>query len=269
MSGLELIPIVTGIICAIGATRGMISGKRKDRDRAGREHRSDRDYRDGRSSRRSRARGRSNDRSSRSISLSRDTLHSITFRYKSHSQRRWSNSSSERRRSKTPHTRRSTPNRRSSHARRYRSSSHDGKRRDRRSRNRLRGDARASRLIMVSPDEEVPRLDFCNGRVDRIRVGPPDDAHVRYVYICNCCSLEVVKDRITSWHQFLPSDRGKVKLHRNFILRSHEARDGKFGCMLCPRWTTGYKSLVFHLEKHRYADLENVVPEEEWMGSED
>ena len=262
MSGLEAIPIVTGIVCAVGAAKSLISGKKKDRGRAGRDHGDDRDYRGGRHSRRSRSRRRSTSRSSRNFSLSRDTPHSIAFKYRSRSRSRWSESSSERSRSRIPRSRRSRPSRRSSRRRRPRSSSCNGKR-------RLHRDDRAGRLIKPSPYDEAPHLEFCNGNVERIRTWFSDSSVMRDIYICKRRNLEIAKPGIPSWHRFSPSDRGKVGLHKSFILRSHEARDGKFGCMICHRWMTGYKSLVFHLMNHRYTDLENVVPESEWNGSED
>ena len=262
MSGIEAIPIVTGIVCAVGAAKSLLSGKKKDRARERHHDWDDRRYRNGRHSKRSRSRRRSNSRSSRTFSLNRDTPHSIAFRYKSRSRSRWSDSNSERSRSKALYSRRSRPNRRSSRQQRHRSSSHNGQR-------YLYGEDRASRLVNPSPYDEVPRLDFCNGRVDRIRMGRPDGSLMRDVYICKRCNLEILEPGIPSWHRFEANDRGEVSLHKNFILRSHEARDGRFGCMICYKWVTGYKSLVRHLMNHRYADLANVVPESEWKGSDD
>ena len=262
MSGIEAIPIVTGIVCAVGAAKSLLPGKKKDRGRERHDDWDDRRYRDGRHSKRSRSRRRSNSRSSRTFSLSRDTPHRIALRYKSRPRSRWSDSDSERRRSKASNSRRSRPNRRSSRQHIFRGSGRNGQR-------HLHGKDRASRLVMPSPYDEVPRLDFCNGRVDRIRMGRPDGSIMRDVYICKRCNLEIVEPGIASWHRFEADDRGEVSLHKNFILRSHEARDGQFGCMLCHKWVTGYKSLVRHLMNHRYADLANVVPESEWRGSED
>ena len=262
MSGIEAIPIVTGIVCAIGAAKSLLSGKKKDRGRERHVERDDRRYRDGRHSKRSRSRGRSSSRTSRSFSLNRDTPHSIAFRYKSRSRSRWSDSNSERSRSKAFRSRRPRPKRRSSRPQGYRSSSHNGQR-------HLHSKNRASRLVMSSPYDEVPRLDFCNGRVERIRMGSPDGSLMKDVYICKRCNLEIVEPGIASWHRFEADDRGEVSLHKNFILRSHEARDGQFGCMICYKWMIGYKSLISHLMNHRYADLANVVPESEWRGSED
>ena len=262
MSGIEAIPIVTGIVCAIGAAKSLLSGKKNKRGRKRHDNWDDRKYRDGRHSKRSRSRTRSYSRSSRTFSLSRDTPHSMAFRYKSRSRSRWSDSNSERSHSKALRSRRSRPNRRSSRQQYYQSSSHNGQR-------HLHGEDRTSRLVMPSPYDEVPRLDFCNGRVDRIRMGSPDGSLMRDVYICKRCNLEIVGPGIASWHRFEANDRGEVSLHKNFILRSHEARDGQFGCLICHKWVTGYKSLVRHLMNHRYADLANVVPESEWKGSED
>ena len=262
MSGIEAIPIVTGIVCAIGVVKSLLSSKRNDRGRARHDDWDDRRYRDGRHSKRSRSRRRSNSRSSRTISLSRDTPHSIAFRYKSWSRSRWSDSNSERSRSKASHSRRLRPNRRSSRQQGYRSSSHNGQR-------HLHGEDRASRLVMPSPYDEVPHLNFCNGRVDRIQMERPDGSLIRDVYICKRCNLEIVEPGIKSWHRFEANDRGVVSLHKNFILRSHEGRDGQFGCIICYKWMTGYESLVRHLTNHRYADLANVVPASEWKGSED
>ena len=268
MSGLEAIPIVTGIVCAVGAAKSLFWGKKNDRGRIGREQRDERNYRDGRHSRRSRSRRRSSSRTSRTISLSRDTPHSIVFKYRSRSESQLFDSSRNRICSRTPHSRRSSPHRKSSRRRRHRSSNHDGQRRNRRNSERLHSDDRAPRLIMPSPYDEAPHLDFCNGRVDRVRRGFPDGSYLTDIYVCKRCNLEIVGSGIASWHKFLPSDRGEVKLHKNFILRSHEARDGKFGCMLCHRWMPEFRSLVLHLRNHRYADLEDVVPESEWIGSE-
>ena len=262
MSGIEAIPIVTGIVCAIGAAKSLLSGKKKDRGSERHDDWDDRRHRDGKHSKRGRCRRRSNNRSSRSFSLSRDSPHSITFRYKSRSRSRWSDSNSERSRFKASHSRRSRTNRRSSRQQCYRNSSHNGQR-------HLHGEDRESRLVMPSPYDAVPRLDFCNGKVEEIRMGRPDGSLMRDVYICKRCNLEIVEPGIASWHRFEPNDRGEVSLHKNFILRSHEARDGQFGCMICYKWVTGYKRLVRHLMKHRYADLANVVPESEWEGSED
>ena len=261
MSGLEAIPIATGIVSAIAAAKSLWPGRKNEKRRVRFDDRNDRSHRDGRHSRRGRARERSSSRSSRAFSLRRDSPHSIAFSYESRSQSRWSGSNSERIRSKGSR-RISYPNRRSSRRRRHRSSSYNGKR-------CLYDDDRARRRIMPSPDEEAPRLDFCNGRVDKIQRKSPNGSHTRDVYICKDCNLEIVKFGIRSWHRFLANDRGEVDLHKNFILRSHEARDGKFGCRICPSWFKGYKSLVFHLMDHRYSDLENVVPESEWKGSED
>ena len=259
MSGVEAIPIVTGIVCAVGAAKGLITGKKKKR---GRDPVDYQNYRDGRHSRRSHTRRRSSSRLSRTVSLSRDTPHSIAFRYKSRSRSRLSHDSGERNRSKTPRPRRSSPERRSFRRRRYRSSSRDRER-------RLLDDNRACRLITPSPYDEAPRLNFCNGTVERIRIELPDGSLIKDSYVCRRCNLEIVEPGISSWHRFLASDRGEISLHKNFILRSHEARDGKFGCHICRRWLTGYKSLVSHLMDHRYTDLENVVPKNEWQGSED
>ena len=264
MSGLELIPIVTGIVCAVGAAKGLISGKKRDRDRGrdreGRSQRDDRNYPDGRHCRRSRSRRRSTSKSSREISLSRDTPHSVVFRWKSRTESQYfDDSSSDRIDTRTPHFRRSSPSRRSSRRRcRHRSSSHGGRRRNRRSRERQ----------MLYEDDALPRSVLCNGRVDQIQ--NRSSYATKDTYICQRCNLEIVDSGIASWHVFFPRDRGEVKIHKNFILRSHEARDGKFGCPLChDRWMPGYRSLVLHLRKHRYAELENVVPENEWIGSED
>lgn len=269
MSGLELIPIVTGIVCAVGAAKSLMSGKKNDRSRAGRNRRDGGSYRDGRHSMRSRSRGRSSSRTSRTMSLSRDTPHSVAFRWKSRSQSRWSDSRSERSRSKPPRSRRSSPKRRSSRGRRCRSSSRDGQRPRRRSYERLDGDDQIRRLTMPLTYDEAPRLGFCKGRVDRRQVTFLNGRQVREMYVCNGCNLEIVEPGIASWHRFSPRDRGEVTLHKDFILRSHEAQDGKLGCMLCGKWMTGYKRFVSHLSKHRYTDLVHTIPQSEWKGSKD
>ena len=270
-----MVPIVTGIVCAFGAAKSLMSVKRNDRSRAGRDRGDDRSYRDdrhsmhGRHSRRSRSRGRCSSRNSRTISLSRDTPHSVAFRWKSRSQSHWSDSNSERSRSKPPRSRRSSPKRRSSRGRRYRSSSRDGQRSKRRSYERLHGEDRTRRLTMPLTHDEAPPLGFCRGRVDRVQVTFPNGKHVRGMYVCNGCHLEIVEPGISSWHQFWPRDGGEVTLHKDFILRSHEAQDGKFGCILCGKWMTGYKRLVSHLSNHRYTDLVHEIPQGEWKGSKD
>ena len=263
VTGIEVIPVVAGIVCAVAAAKGLSPGKKNDRSRAGHDHWDDRYYRPGTHTRRSRARGGSSGRSSRALSLSRDTPHSIAVRWDSQSQSQWFNSGSERIRSKTPRSRRSSPRRR------YRSSSRDGKRPKRRNHESLHGDDRARRLTMPLPYDEAPPLEFCDGKVERKQSRTPDGSRVREMYVCNGCNLGFEEPRIAPWHRFSPRDQGEVALHKNFILRSHEARDGKFGCILCHRWMTGFKSMVFHLSDHRYADLENVVPDSEWKGSED
>ena len=262
MSGIEIIPIATGIVCAVGAMMSLLTSKRTDRGRERHDNRDDRTHRGGRHSKRSRARGRSNSRSSRMLSLSRDTPHSIAFRYKSRSRSRWSDNNSERSRSKPSYSQRSRPKRRSSRHQYHRSSSHNGQR-------HLYSENQPRRLVMPSPYDEVPRLDFCNGRVDMIRRRRSDGSIIRDIYVCKRCNLEIVEPGIASWHRFEAKDRGEVSLHKNFILRSHEARDGHFGCMICYKWVTGYKSLVRHLMNHSYADLANVALESEWKGSED
>lgn len=266
---------MTGIVCAVGAAKNLMSRKKKDRNRAGRDRGDDRSYRDGRHpmrgrhSMRSRPRGRSSSRSSRTISLSRDTPHSVAFSWKSRSQIQWSDSSSERSRPKPPRSRRSSPKRRSSRGRRYRSSSRDGQRPMRRSYERLHGDDRTRRLTMPLTYDEAPRLLFCNGRVDEIGKRTPNGRQVREMYVCNGCHLEIVEPGISSWHRFWPRDGGEITLHKDFILRSHEAQDGKFGCMLCGKWMTGYERLVSHLSNHRYSELVHVIPQGDWKGSKD
>lgn len=269
MSGLEAIPIVTGIVCAFGAAKSLMSGKKNDRGRAGRDRGDDRSYGDGRQSMRSRTRGRSSSRSSRTISLSRDTPNSVAFRWKSRSQSQWSDSSRERSRPKPPRSRRSSRKRRSSHGRRYRSSSRDGQRPRRRSYERLHGEDRTGRLTMPLTYDEAPRMPFCNGKVDKIQIRTPNGRQVREMYVCNGCHLEIVEPGISSWHRFWPHDGGEVTLHKDFILRSHEAQDGKFGCMLCGKWMTGYERLVSHLSNHRYTDLVHTIPQGDWKGSKD
>lgn len=262
MSGIEIIPIATGIVCAVGAVMSLLPSKKNDRGRERHDNRDDRTYRRGRHSERSRARGRSNSRRSRMLSLSRDTPHSIALMYKSRSRSRWSDSNRERSRSKAPHSQRSRPNRRSSRHRYHRSSSHNGQR-------HLYSEDRARRLVMPSPYDEVPRSDPCNGRVDMIRRGRSDGSIIRNINVCKRCKLEIVEPGIPSWYQFETKDRRKVTLHKNFILRSYKARDGQFGCMICHKCVTGYESLVHHLTNHRYVELANVALESEWKGSED
>ena len=263
MSGLEAaIPIATGLVCAVGAMKSLLPSKKNDRGRERYDNRDDRRCRGGRHSKRSRARGRSNSRSSRTLSLSRDTPHSIELRYKSRSRSRWSDSNSERSRSKPSHSRRSRPKRRSSRHRYHHSSSHNGQR-------HLHSDDRARWLVMPSSYDEAPCLDLCNGRVELIRMECSDGSIIRDIYVCKRCKLEIVESGISSWHRFEAKDRREVRLHKNFILRSHKAREGQFGCMICYKCVTGYKSLVHHLMNHRYAELANVALESEWKGSED
>lgn len=269
MSGLEVIPIVTGIVCAVGAAKHLMSGKKNDRGRTSRNREDDRSYKDGRHSMRSRSRRRSSSRTARTISLSRDTPHSVALRWKSRSQSRWSDTRRERSRSKPPRSRRSSTERRSSRGRRHRSSSRNGQRPRRKSYERLHCDDRTRRLIMPWTYDEAPRLGFCKGRVDRVLVRFLNGRQVREMYVCNGCHWEIVEPGIPSWHQILPRDRGEFRLHKNFVLRSHEAQDGKFGCMLCGKWMTEYKRLVSHLSNHRYTDLVHAIPQGEWKGPRD
>ena len=287
MSGLEVIPIATGIVCAAAAVKQIVSRAQRQEKSKASFYSDDEDYEgESRRSRRSRSRNRfcdrphnrsrntsrsrSNSRSSRrSVSLSRDSPRGWTFMYKSRSRsrridRRVSRSLAQPKRSRSRNSARQESRRRhgmgSSPERSTLNSSHHQP---------LRlNDQEMRRITTQWRHNPMKHLQPCEGKVVRVVAQYPSrHAYATAGYTCTSCHHKVAGSEIATWHNFLPNDQGEVWLHRDFILRYHAKSDKGFQYNICGAWVTGIEQLVLHFTGHRYGELRRVIPVAEWRGS--
>ena len=286
MSGLEVIPIATGIVCAVAAVNQIVSRK-KGRDGSKARYFSDDEDYDGKSrfSRRSRSRGRSyniplnqyrkksrsrsNSKSRRrSVSLSRDSPAGWTFMYKSRSKNRLLDRRVCRSRSRPRRSRSRTHTRQESRTRREKGPSPEHGILSSGHRQPLRlSESEAGRITGHRRHNPVKKFQLCKGKVVEVKQYRSRDTYAVAGYTCTSCHYTVADSKIATWHNFLPKDQGEVWLHRDFILQHHARNYQKFHCIICGAWVTEIEQLVRHFTGHRYAELRGVIPATEWKGS--
>ena len=286
MSGLEVIPIVTGIVCAAAAAKQIVSrARRKGENKT--SYYSDDEYYDGRSRhpRRSRSRSRarnrsrsrlrnsshsrSNSRSSRrSVSLSRDSPRGWTFMYKSRSKSRMLDRKASRSRSRPRRPQRRTHARQDSGRKRGRSPSPEHSTLSSSHRQPLRLNDQEVQLITSHwRHNPIIYLQLCKSEEIQVTRYHDRNGCAKVIYICQSCNQAIAESEIATWHFFLPKDQGEAWLHRDYILQNHAKNYRDFQCQICEAWVTGVEQLVLHFSSHRYAELRRFIPAAQWKGS--